>query len=428
MAETRAHSLVTRRQMLVGGASLALWAGLPNVSALAAGRDPRLLVVILRGGLDGLSLAPPIGDPDYIRLRGEAALPRSGPGAGLALDGFFALNGNMPFLHGLYGRKQALIVHAVATPYRGRSHFDGQDVLESGLATTTRSDDGWLNRALAGLDVRGRSAPLKGLAMGPVVPLVMRGSAPVVSWIPPTFRRPLDNDTVSRLMDLYAESDPVLARALAEGVEIDRVSMAGPRSARPPMTSAPPTPQTSPAMPATPRTPPRFRLFIETAETAARLMSAADGPRIGALSYNGWDTHANEGAATGQLGQRLAGLDAAIKAFADGMGAAWKHSVVAVVTEFGRTARINGTRGSDHGTGTVAILAGGSIRGGRMIADWPGLSDRALRDGRDLAPTTDLRAVFKGLLRDHLAIPEQALARRVFPDSAAIKPFDGLLA
>ena len=407
-----------RRQLLAGGAaSLALWGFVPK--GMAAGtRDPRLLTIILRGGLDGLSMIAPVGDPDYARIRQKLALTREGAAAGLPLDSFFVLNPSMPFLHALYQKREALAVHAVSTPYRGRSHFDGQDVLESGLPGVTRADDGWLNRALAGLSIAGRADP-KGLAMGAVVPLVMRGAAPVMSWIPKAYGIQLRDSTVARLMDLYSQTDPKLARAFAEGLDIDKVATAQAAAA----------PAAAPAVqPGQPPTPRPFRDFVDTAETAAKFLSAADGPRVGALSYNGWDTHANEGVVQGQLANRLSGLDAAIRAFAEGMGPAWKDTVVVIDTEFGRTAYTNGTDGTDHGTATAALVLGGAVKGGRVIAKWPGLADRNLYEGRDLAPTLDLRAVVKGVLRDHLGIPAGALGTKVFPESRGVEPMDGLVA
>lgn len=407
------HVRLSRRHILQGGAaaSLALWGSIPR--AVAANRDPRLLTIILRGGLDGLSMIAPVGDPDYARIRGKLALLKDGPAPGLPLDGLFVLNPAMPYLHGLYQKGEALGLHAVASPYRGRSHFDGQDVLESGLGGVGRSDDGWLNRAIAGLAVAGKADP-RGLAMDAVVPLVMRGKADVLSWIPKAYGIQLRDSTIARLMDLYGQSDPKLAKAFAEGLAIDKVGMVQPAA----------MPAKAVAKPSGPRP---FRDFIETAETAARFLSADDGPRIGALSYNGWDTHANEGVVQGQLANRLAGLDAAIKAFAEGMGPAWKNTAVMVITEFGRTAYTNGTDGTDHGTGMAALLLGGAVKGGRVIAKWPGLADRDLYETRDLAPTTDLRAAFKGVLRDHLGIPAGALATSVFPDSRSVVPLDGLI-
>jgi uncharacterized protein (DUF1501 family) len=412
------HTSLSRRQLMQGGAaSLALWGFVPKAAA-AGTRDPRLLTVILRGGLDGLSMIAPVGDPDYERIRQKLALTREGAAAGLPLDNMFVLNPAMPYLHGLYQKREALAVHAVSTPYRGRSHFDGQDMLESGLPGVTRAEDGWLNRALAGMSVAGRADP-KGLAMGAVVPLVMRGAAPVMTWIPRAYGIQLRESTIARLMDLYGQTDPTLAKAFAEGLEIDKVGM---------VTAAPTPAAPAPAgLPVPPPVQRPFRDFIDTAETAAKFLSAADGPRVGALSYNGWDTHANEGVFQGQLATRLAGLDAAIKAFAEGMGPAWKDTVVLIVTEFGRTAYTNGTDGTDHGTATAALLLGGAVKGGRVITKWPGLSDKNLYEGRDLNPTTDLRVVAKGILRDHLGIPAGALGTRVFPDSRGLEPMDGLL-
>ena len=437
------HLAVSRRQLMAGTTSLALWGMLPK-AAIAGTRDPRFLTIILRGALDGLALAAPVGDPDYVRLRGKLALPKDGAGAGLPLDGFFALNSAMPYLAALYQKREAIIIHAVATPYRARSHFDGQDVLENGLPGVALSETGWLNRALSGMPDAGKSEGHKGLAMGAVVPLVMRGPASVMSWTPKANGLPLRENTVERLMDLYAHTDAGLAKAFAEGLEIDRVATAGAPTqsatagaptqsatagAPATMTSAPAMAGATPsAQPAQPQQPRPFRDFIETAQAAAKFMTTAGGPRIGALSFDGWDTHANEGVVTGQLANKFGGLDAAIQAFAEGMGPAWKDTAVLIVTEFGRTARTNGTDGTDHGTGTVAILLGGAVKGGRVLADWPGLKDADLYEGRDLKPTRDLRTITKGILRDHLGVPDGALASAVFPDSANVKGFAGLMA
>ena len=425
------HARLSRRHLLAGSAGLALWGLIPRL-AMAGTRDPRFLTIVLRGALDGLALAAPVGDPDYVRLRAKLALPRDGVGAGLPLDGFFALNSAMPYLHGLYQKRQAAIIHAVASPYRGRSHFDGQDVLESGLPGVAPSDSGWLNRALAALPAAGRTEPHKGLAMGAVVPLVMRGSAPVLSWTPKANNLPLREQTIERLMDLYAHTDPGLAKAFAEGLEIDRVATAGATatvqtasaSGQPAMAQQATPGMATPGQPAAQQPARPFRDLIDTAQAAARFMTTAGGPRIGALTFDGWDTHANEG---GTLANRFAGLDAAIGAFAEGMGPAWKDTAVLIITEFGRTARTNGTQGTDHGTGSAAVLLGGAIKGGRVLADWPGLTDASLFEGRDLKPTRDLRTLVKGIMRDHLGIPEGALGTTVFPGSSAIKPFDGLM-
>ena len=408
-----AARLDRRRLLVSGSASLALWSLMPR-QASAAMRDPRLLVVILRGGLDGLATVAPVGDPAYASLRGDIALPASGDGAALPLDGTFALNGMMPNLHAMYGRKQALIAHAVHTPYRERSHFDGQDVLESGLPALARADDGWLNRALLRLPSAGRADP-RGLTLGAMVPLVMRGQAPVLSWMPKVAGIPLRESTVARLSDLYAHTDPILAKAFAQGLRIGTIADESEKAAA--------------TAGATPASGPRpHRDFVDPAEAAARFMTSPEGPRIGVLSYNGWDTHAFEGPMRGQLANRLAGLDAALLAFATSMGPAWKDTVAVVVTEFGRTVRVNGTAGTDHGMATTALMVGGAIAGGRVIADWPGLGEKDLYEGRDLKPTLDLRALLKGVLRDHVGVPARALDEIVFPESAAVKPYAGLLA
>jgi uncharacterized protein (DUF1501 family) len=218
-----------------------------------------------------------------------------------------------------------------------------------------------------------------------------------------------------RLLDLYRHTDPALARVLEERMGIAVIAGIG---------------GTDDARNAQPRgLPAAVRAYFEqSAGAAARFLARADGPRIGALAFDGWDTHANDGALDGRLAALLSALDAAIAAIETNMGAAWRETVVAVITEFGRTARINGTDGTDHGTGTAAILIGGALKGGRVIADWPGLRDGDLHERRDLKPTTDLRAVLKGLLRDHVRVDETALATKVFPDSVAVKPLAGLLA
>jgi uncharacterized protein (DUF1501 family) len=401
--------LATRREMLLGSGALFAWACMPSL-AQAEGRDPRFLVVVLRGALDGLATVAPVGDPSWVRLRGNDALLTSGETAALPLDNLFALNPAMPNLYRMYKAGQATIVHAVASPYRERSHFDGQDVLESGL-TKPGGDTGWLNRALASLKPSDRVAGKDTFAVGPITPLIARGPAPVLSWTPSRLQ-PAGSDTLGRLLDLYRHTDPVLARALEERNALAAIASGGMDEI-----GASPKPGG-----------PLLAYSTEAASGAARFMARPDGPRVGALAFDGWDTHANEGATHGRLSVLLGALDSALAAIEGGMGAAWNEMAVAVITEFGRTAHINGTEGTDHGTATVALLAGGALKGGRVIADWPGVADAALYQGRDLKPTADLRAVMKGILRDHLRADERALAQEVFPDSGAVKSLDGLMA
>jgi len=300
-------------------------------------------------------------------------------------------------------------LHAVATPYRERSHFDGQDVLENGTPGPRGSDTGWLNRAAGVIPAAGPARGRELFAIGPTVPLVIRGPAPVVSWSPGALPGASD-DTVMRLAHLYSERDPELMAALAAGEKLDafldRGAMAG-KGGDGRLES---------------------RVFAEAAVAAGRVLAQPEGPRIAAMAFDGWDTHANEGPAAGRLGHLLAALDNALSALRGQLGDAWKDTVILVATEFGRTARENGTTGTDHGTGAASFLVGGAVKGGRVMADWPGLKPAALYQGRDLNPTLDLRAALKGVLLDHLGLTEQLLATEVFPGSAAIRPLTGLLA
>jgi uncharacterized protein (DUF1501 family) len=409
----------TRRELLLGSSVLFAWAAVPRI-ARAEGRDPRLLTIVLRGGLDGLAVVAPVGDPDWVKLRSDKSLTADGPTPALPLDGFFALNSAMPNLHRLYRAGQATIVHAVATPYRERSHFDGQDVLESGLPKPGTADTGWLNRALAALepggrvDMRGRQA----FAVGPITPLVVRGPAPVLSWVPPRLP-PVSDDTTMRLLDLYRHTDPTFARVLEERIGLAAIAKAGGMNSEP----GEERPVIQGGGIAQVRT-----YFAEAAGAAAKFLAGAEGPRVGALALDGWDTHVDEGAVKGRLANLLGALDGAIAAIETNMGDAWRETVVVLVTEFGRTARLNGNDGTDHGTATVALLGGGALKGGRVLADWPGLKDADLYEKRDLKPTTDLRAVLKGLLADHLCADQRRLEAAVFPDSASVKPLQGLLA
>jgi uncharacterized protein (DUF1501 family) len=406
----------SRRELMLAPGVLFAWAHLPKL-ARAEGRDPRMLVIVLRGGLDGLAAVAPVGDPDWVKLRGDRALVLDGKPPALPLDSFFALNPAMPNLHRLYKAAQATIVHAAATPYRERSHFDGQDVLESGLEKPGAVYTGWLNRTLSALEPEGRVNGGKAFAVGPVTPLVVRGPAPVMSWAPQRLP-PASDDTMQRLLNLYLHTDPALAQALEGRRGLLSIARAGDMDA---MT----TRDGMPDLIGMART---RNYFIEAAGTAAMYLAQVDGPRVGALALNGWDTHINEGAASGILAGLLGALDGAIAAIETNMAGVWRDTVVAIVTEFGRTARINGTDGTDHGTGTATLLVGGALQGGRVIADWPGVKDRDLHEGRDLKPTTDLRAVLKGLLKDHLRVGDDALAKAIFPESGAVKPMAGLVA
>ncbi len=382
---------LTRRHLLAALATapaLTLW---PRVSASAAASsdaaDARLLVVLLRGGLDGLHALPPIADPAYAQLRG-ALMPKDP----LRLDGNFALHPSLEVMHGLYGEGQLLPVVAVAPPYRQRSHFDAQDCLENGTASPG-GNTGWLNRCVAALP------RTEGLAIATVMPLILRGQGDATTWSPP-LPQEINPILVQKLQPLYA-ADPALSSAFARAVagEGEDEGMAG-----------------------------RVRAgarLPQTLQAAARFMSKPDGPRIGFVEDSGWDTHGNQ---AGVLQRKLAELDNALGAYRGGMGEAWSRTVVAIVTEFGRTAAVNGTGGTDHGTGGAAFLAGGAVRGGRVIGDWPGLAAGQLNEGRDLRATTDLRALFKGVLAQHLLLDESLLETKVFPDSRDVRGIERLVA
>jgi uncharacterized protein (DUF1501 family) len=373
----------------------------------------RFVLVIMRGAVDGLAAVPPLGDRDYPALRRELALrPPGESGAALSLDGFFGLHPALAFLQQCYAARELIVCHALASPYRERSHFDGQDVLENGAPRPHAMQSGWLNRALGAAPRPGvREA---GVALGQNVPLVMRGPAPVTSWSPSKLTG-LDDDTLARITDLYAGdallatrlADALAANALAAGVGTEDAAMVPPAAASPGARGA--------------------ARYAEVVRAAAGFLRREDGPKVAVFDTSGWDTHANEGGAQGQLAGRLAELDAGLAMLHQELGAAWQHTAVLLVTEFGRTAAVNGTRGTDHGTATAAFLAGGAVAGGRVIADWPGLSSRALYQGRDLAATLDLRALLKGVLSEHLAVPGRALEQDVFPDSAAARPLRGLI-
>jgi uncharacterized protein (DUF1501 family) len=383
------------------------------------GADGRFVFIILRGALDGLSAVPPYGDPAYSALRGPLALPLPGiAGGALQLDNLFALHPSLAFLHECFSAKELTVLHAVASPYRERSHFDGQDVLESGVLRPHASESGWLNRALT---VQGGAPRRLGVALGTNVPLVMRGPAEVASWSP-SHLASLSEDTLQRVSDLYA-SDSVLSVRLADALASDSIAAED----QPPsgeMMTASSGGDSRTAAGAKRAAPARF---VETAHAAANFLGRDDGPRIAVLETSGWDTHANEGGVQGQLAQRLAALDAGLREFKSALGPVWRNTAILLATEFGRTAATNGTRGTDHGTGSAAFLLGGAIAGGRVHSDWPSLSSGALYEGRDLKPTLDLRAAIKGVLHEQLKVSDRALDTTVFPDSAGIRRLDGLI-
>jgi uncharacterized protein (DUF1501 family) len=412
---------LTRRRFLLRSGALAACAAIPNALFASTGGSARLVVVILRGALDGLAAVPPYADPDYEGLHRDLAIGApSAAGGALALDGTFGLHPSLEFLHERYLDGELIVFNAVASPYRERSHFDGQNVLENGLTIPIGTADGWLNRALAALPLRAQLTE-RAVAISQNVPLILRGAAPVLSKSP--LETPdIDADLLARLQDLYSTDDWFSAR-LSEAVQTEKLADdSSDMSSRQNMGAR----QAAPGDRPTAGAPPADR-FSGVASMAAALMRSDGGPDIAVLEATGWDTHAHQGGARGALAQRLLGLDHALQTLGRELGPLWPQTAVLVVTEFGRTAAMNGTRGTDHGTGGCAFLAGGAVRGGRVIADWPGLSRNALLDNRDLRPTLDLRSVFKGVLDEHMHVDTRTLDSRVFPDSSGARPLQGLM-
>ena len=396
-----------RRTLLRTSVQLTLLAPFARLAHALPNTDARFVVVILRGALDGLAAVAPYGEPQYKSLRGALALDAPGTAGGvLKLDGLFGLHPSLTNLHAMYQAKELAVLHAVATPYRERSHFDAQKVLEAGNLSPAATEGGWLNRALAELERSGGKRDA--VALADTVPLVLRGDFPVNSWAPSKLPD-ADQDLLARVRRMYENADPRLADRLIEA--LDAREMIGDTSAGDPAMGDRAGGQINP---------------IVTA--AARFLKSANGPRVAAIDIGGWDTHANQGAGQGNLATRLRGLDAGVQTLKVELGPVWQDTTVLIVTEFGRTVAVNGTRGTDHGTGGVAFLAGGAVNGGRIVGEWPGLASKDLYQNRDLRPMTDLRGVCKGVLAQRFGLGEAALARAVFPGSDAVHPIERLTA
>ncbi len=387
---------LTRRSALLGLAT-AVTLGRASLALGAAPTDRRLVVVILRGALDGLAAVVPYGDRDLAAWRAPLLPPAVGqPNGLLDLGGYFGLHPALPGLHDIYASGALLPIHAVASSDRSRSHFQAQDSLE--LGSTQPISSGWLNRVAALVPARGASE--SALAVTSTMPLLLRGPTPVGSWLPPMAQRP-EPDFYAQLAALHAH-DAITGPAIAVGLRergFTEAVLSG--MAQPPNRMA----------------------FPALCAAAGKLLAAPDGPRLAALEAEGWDTHANQ---AGRLTAALKPLDAGLVALKDGLGDTWAQTVVLVVTEFGRTVRMNGSLGTDHGTGTVAFVLGGGVAGGRVAGNWPGLAQARLFENRDLQPTADIRSVAKGLLAAHLGLDMPAL-EKVFPGSSLAPPMRGLL-
>jgi uncharacterized protein (DUF1501 family) len=364
---------MSRRRFLKAGAILS-FAALPELAFGQAASDNRLLVILLRGGMDGLFAMPPVGDKSLQGLRRNLR-----PDGLLKLDGFFALHPALKNVHRMYQEGQALLVHGTSLPYTGRSHFEGQDIMESGIMRPYASASGWLGRAL---EVSGLSAAL---TMTLPVPLILRGERYVDTYYP-TWIREMPKEAYRELMPIWA-TDPELAdfaQQLTEATTKPSVSMG--------------------------RLPGAENSIFDLALRAAVRLRKIDGPRVAVLDHVGFDTHSSQ---TGQHADRLRDVDLAIDAFQKAMGPVWKDTLVVTVTEFGRTAAENGSWGTDHGWGTSIFVLGGKLKRGGIVADWPGLKKNSLFEGRDLKSTIDARSLYGHIISTSFNIETDRVKKEV---------------
>lgn len=380
-------SVTVDRRSFLG--TLALLTASPVLFAQAA-TERRFVFIIQRGAADGLSTLIPYAEPAYANLRGALAIDAE---SALKLDGSFALHPSLPKLREMYTAGQANLFHAVASPYRDRSHFDGQNVLETGGHAPYQVKDGWMNRLLTMLPRRGKDA----IAFSPAVPLAMRGALDIATYAPSTLPQAND-DLMARVAQLYAK-DTQLHGLWSSALEArGMAASAGGGGNR----------QDPGAL----------------GRMAAGFLARADGPRLAMIETSGWDTHSGQAA---RLTSQLKGLDSLIAGLQEGLGSEWSNTVILVATEFGRTVAANGTHGTDHGTGAAALLVGGAVQGGRIVSDWPGLAPANLLDGRDLRPTLDLNALIASACAETFALDPERTARVLFPGSTPGRPLPRLL-
>ena len=390
---------------LAASAALCLWDAPLRFAFASVPGDRRMVFVILRGAVDGLAAVPPHGDKDYAAIRGQLALTTNGATPLHDLDGMFGLHPALANLKAMYDARELIAFQNICSPYRDRSHFDGQNVLETGAVKPHAIGDGWLNRALTPM---GLGDGVHALAVAQTPPLLLTGPARATSWMPAQLPTP-DAAFLARVKLLYAR-DAVLSQSLDDALSLQSAAM---------IASDDPSDKKAGPGNAANLNP----LFAG----AGRLLAADNGPRVAVLDISGWDTHINEGAGDGALARRLAALDGGLDALKTALGPNWSKTAVVMATEFGRTARPNGNGGTDHGTGGASFLLGGAVAGGHVHAEWTGLSNAALQDGRDQPARTDLRALFKGVLAEHMGVPASALNGTVFPDSGAVAPITGLI-
>lgn len=377
-----------RRSFLIRSAGAAALALTPRMAFARAETDRRFVFIIQRGAADGLGTVGAVGDPAFAGARGQLADDFS---TAKKLDAMFALHPAMTSLAGMYDAKEALFAHAIASPYRDRSHFDGQNVLESGGTAAYTTKDGWLNRMLGVIP----SGEAKAIAVSATIPLAMRGPHEVTSYAPSALPQASD-DLLQRVSMLY-QGDSQLHGLWGEAMDT--------RTLTSDLTDV------------------SVKNAASTGALAAKLLSPANGARIAMIETGGWDTHSGQ---RGRLANQLKGLDTLIASLKAGMGPAWSDTMVLVATEFGRTVAVNGTGGTDHGTGSAAMLVGGAVKGGRVMADWPGLGQAALYEGRDLKPTLGLDQFVAGAVASHYGVePGKAMAT-LFPETKGSPPVTGL--
>ena len=396
-----------RRDLLAGGMALTASAILPSgLSFAATPSDKRLVIILLRGGMDGLSLFPPFGDKDYQSTRGKLAMEAPNRDDGIIdLDGMFGLHPSAASLIPFWQRGELAIIPATATPYRGRSHFDAQEVLENGTDQPGGAYDGWLNRALKVMGGTGTPA----ISVSKQVPFILQGGAKTTAWSPNELPDPVLG-FYEKLRLLYKE-DTLLGPMLADGLRNKKVmestlskdDLNSAKSAR------------------------KVQDLDVMAKLAGRYLTHKDGPRVAVLEASGWDTHVQQGLETGRLARKFASLSAGLDALHEEMSPVWDKTVIVAISEFGRTVSPNGSSGTDHGTAGAALLLGGAVIGGKITGAWPGLSKNNLYEGRDLKPTVDTRAIFKRVLQDHMKISPRDINNIIFPRSNAAKPLKGLI-
>ncbi len=385
--------MLNRREFVMGLSAAGLLSGFSKLSLAAPGTGNRMLVLMLRGAMDGMDALRPIGDSKFSALRSAIT---DHADIGFKISSEYALHPSLTYANTLFQKKQLLPIVAVAPPYRLRSHFDAQDCLENGTDKPGGARDGWLDRCV-------RAMPgSEGLALAAVMPLIFRGGGKVTNWSPP-LRQAADDGLLQRLQTLYA-NDEVLSENFAKALQGEQGGMADSNGMNHAARGA--------------------GQLTSMMTSAGGFMSKANGPRIAFVEDTGWDSHRGQAA---QLKRKLAELDAGLKAFNNAATSIWSQTVVMIVTEFGRTAALNGTAGTDHGTGGVMFLSGGAMSGGRVMGQWPGLAANELHEGRDLRTTTDMRSVFKSIAAKHLNIAESAIENQIFPNSKNIRMLDGLI-